>query len=81
MADKPPTPDALRAPLLVDAAGAARLLSIGRTSFFGLLTAGRVPRAVLRAGRIVRWDVQELQAWIRAGCPSRDRWEAEKARP
>ena len=68
------------AALLVDAAGAARLLGMGRTSFFGLVSAGRVPRAVLRAGRIVRWDVQELRAWIHAGCPPRDRWEAERTR-
>lgn len=75
MAKKLGTLGAQTAPLLVDAAGAAQLLSLGRTSFFGLVAAGRVPRAVFRHGRIVRWDAQELRAWVRAGCPNRDTWE------
>ena len=74
-------PDAVNGPVLVDAAGAARMLDIGRTSFFGLVSAGRVPPAVLRAGRIVRWSVQELHAWAKSGCPPADAWKADKARP
>ena len=68
------------APLLVDAAQAARLLAMGRTSFFGLVSAGRVPRAVLRHGRIVRWDRRELADWCAAGCPPRDAWDLERPR-
>jgi excisionase family DNA binding protein len=64
--------------LLVDPAGAAAMLGISRTSLYGLLSAGRIPLPVLKAGRIVRWNRGELLAWIRAGCPTRDRWEPLK---
>ncbi len=63
------------APLLLSAAQAAAMLGISRTSFYGLLSAGRVPAPVFRAGRIVRWDRGELEAFVAAGCPSRDRWK------
>jgi len=61
-------------PLLVDAVGVGKLLGIGRTSVFSLLSAGRLPPPVLKAGRIVRWSVEELRAWCSAGAPSADVW-------
>ena len=36
---------------------------------------GRIPRPI-RIGRSVRWRVDEIRAWLDAGAPSRDRWEA-----
>ena len=70
--------DIVPAPLLLDAKAAAELLGMSRTSFYGLLSAGRLPLPVLKAGRIVRWNRGELQAWIKADCPPRDRWESLK---
>lgn len=61
-------------PLLVDAAGVASVLCISRTSLFGLLASGRLPLPVLRVGRLVRWSVDQLRAWIGAGCPPRERF-------
>ena len=43
MADKLPAPDALHTPLLVDAAGPARMPGVSGTRSFGLLSAGYVP--------------------------------------
>lgn len=61
-------------PLLLDAAEAARLLGIGRSTFYRLDETGAVPRGV-RLGRMRRWSSEELRAWIAAKCPPRSRWE------
>ena len=60
-------------PILLDAASAATLLGLGRSTFLRYDSAGRVPMAV-RIGGVVRWRTDELRDWIRAGCPSRDGW-------
>lgn len=62
------------APLLLDAGEAARLLGIGRSTFYRLDETGGVPRGV-HIGRMRRWRSDELRAWIAAGCPARVRWE------
>ncbi len=64
--------------LLLDAAGAARLCGVSRTTWFAMVAAGRVPPAALRHGRVVRWSRDELAAWIAAGCPAADRWSTER---
>lgn len=64
-------------PLLLDAAEAAQLVGIGRSTFYRLDETGGVPRCV-RLGRMRRWRSDELHAWIAAGCPPRARWEALK---
>lgn len=66
------------ASLLIDARDAARLLGISRSSFWSLLAAGRVPPPVFRAGRVVRWNRQEIESWVSSGCPVVDRWREEK---
>ena len=66
------------APLLLDAKTAARLCGLGKTAWYGLHAAGRVPMPI-RLGRAVRWDRRELEAWIAAACPPRERWLAMKS--
>lgn len=66
--------DAPREPLLVNAREAARMLSLGKTKFYELHVSGRLPMPV-RFGRAVRWRADELAAWVRSGCPERQRWE------
>ena len=61
-------------PILVDAKDAAALLGISRAHLHNLRSSGRIPKPE-RLGRAVRWSVEELLAWSRAGCPARDRWE------
>ena len=36
---------------------------------------GRLPRSI-RLGRLKRWRASEIDAWIAAGCPARDKFEA-----
>ena len=63
-------------PFLVDAKSAANLLSISRAMLHRLNVTGRLPRPV-HLGRRVLWRVSELEGWVNAGCPNRDRWEAD----
>jgi len=35
----------------------------------------KLPRAV-RLGTACRWRRGEIEAWIAAGCPARDEWDA-----
>jgi excisionase family DNA binding protein len=56
----------------------ALLLGISRAHVFRLASSGRLPRSV-RLGRAVRWDRTTLEAWLTAGAPPRDRWEAMQA--
>jgi len=37
--------------------------------------AGRIPRPI-HIGRSVFWRPKELKAWVAAGCPDRQTWEA-----
>ena len=59
---------------LLAAPDAARLCSLGRSTWLRLSAAGKVP-APVRLGGSVRWRRRELLAWIAAGAPPRVRWE------
>lgn len=61
--------------IMVDAKAAARLCGIGRTAWLSHVSAGKTP-APIRLGRRVLWLRDEIIAWCKAGCPSRERWEA-----
>jgi len=63
------------APVLLTAADVAGLLSVTVRHVRSLDASGRLPRPI-RLGRAVRWSRSELLAWLDAGAPSRDRWEA-----
>ena len=63
--------------LLIDAPTAAAMLSIGKTKWYELHAAGRIP-APIRLGRAVRWHRAELERWTAAGCPARHVWEGMK---
>jgi excisionase family DNA binding protein len=55
-------------PLLVPVRTVAKLLQVSPRTVWRLLSAGKLiaPR---RIGNIVRWQVEELKAWIAGGCP------------
>ena len=62
-------------PLLVDAAGVGTLLGISANMVWKLQATGRLGPLPVRLGRCVRWRLEELGAWVEAGCPTRDQWQ------
>lgn len=56
----------------------AERLNVSKRHVDVLLAAGRL-LAPIRLGRRKLWSADELSAYIRAGCPSRDQWEEIKA--
>ena len=60
--------------LALPAAEVAKLLGISQRHLWKLNASGRLP-APIRLGRSVRWRLDELRAWLDAGCPARDQWE------
>jgi excisionase family DNA binding protein len=60
--------------LLLSAAETAALLGISRSHFYGLISSGRFGVVGYKLGHSVRYSKAELQRWVEAGCPSRDRW-------
>lgn len=72
-------PGSMVEPLALSAQGVARLLGVSRAHIWKLHSQGKLPSPV-RLGRSVRWDRRELEAWLAAGCPPRDRWKRGKGR-
>ena len=70
-----PPPSAPLVPLMLDAEQSAALCGIAVSSWHKWRASGLVP-APVRISRRVFWRRIELEAWIAAGCPSRDRWDA-----
>jgi predicted DNA-binding transcriptional regulator AlpA len=52
----------------------ARLLSIVPSTLWSWHSAGKLPAPIRLGGRTL-WRRAELEAWVAAGCPSRERWE------
>jgi len=65
--------------LALSADEVAEALGISRAHVWKLASTGRLPKPV-RLGRAVRWARKDLEEWLAAGAPSRDRWEAENGR-
>jgi excisionase family DNA binding protein len=65
-------------PLLVDARRLARLLCCGVRTVRAWDAAGKLPAPVKIGGRVL-WPVEEVKAWVRAGCPCRAEWSARRA--
>ena len=61
-------PQIIVEPLLLSAVEAARLLGISRSKFYSMHAAGLVPLPVFLGG-CVRWDRDELRAWLSARNP------------
>lgn len=55
--------------LLIDRKATARLLSLGDRTLWSLTRCGAIPAR--KIGRSVRYSPDELQAWIRLGCPTK----------
>lgn len=66
-------------PALIDAVAAAAMCGVSRSCWLKQTAAGKTPRPV-RIGRAVRWNRDELMAWIAAGCPARSKWESARSK-
>ncbi len=63
--------------LLVTARQAAAMCGKSLRTWRAWDAAGWIPRPV-RIGRSTLWRLDELQAWVAAGCPRRQEWEARQ---
>jgi predicted DNA-binding transcriptional regulator AlpA len=61
-------------PLFVDRAGLGRMLRLSRRELYRLEDAGRIPAAIV-FGTCKRWPIEEIETWVRAGCPPRKSWQ------
>jgi predicted DNA-binding transcriptional regulator AlpA len=60
-------------PLLLDAKRTAELLGWSVSHVWRQHAAGLMP-APMHSGRLTQWRRRELEAWVDAGMPPRDRW-------
>ena len=64
--------------LTANAKQVAVMLGVSVRQVWRLHTTGRLPKAV-RLGNCVRWRRAEIEAFVEAGCPTREKWECLKA--
>ncbi len=62
-------------PALIDAAGLAKMLGESKRTVERWDQSGRIPRP-LPLSRVKRWLRAEIDAWLLAGTPDRERWTA-----
>jgi excisionase family DNA binding protein len=70
------TIESIDTPLLVDFKTAARLIGVGVSTFYAMDRSGELGPQGIRLRRRRLWPREELAAWVRAGCPRRELWEA-----
>jgi len=63
-------------PLLIDTGEVARMLGIGLSCLYSMDRSGELGPMGLHLRRRRLWPVEEIQAWVRAGCPRREVWMA-----
>lgn len=62
-------------PILVDSKTAASMCGISVAMWYRLLSQGRIgPQKIRLASKCVRFSIQELREWARAGAPARSQW-------
>jgi excisionase family DNA binding protein len=66
--------------ILIDASMLAEKLNVHEVTIRKWQVNGKIP-APVRIGRAVKWRLTEIDAWIKAGCPPRAKWEAMNAAP
>lgn len=64
--------------LLCSAEKAAAMLSVSRSKFYSMHATGEVGPVPIKFGTRKLWSVEELRAWVSAGCPAREKWQERK---
>ena len=62
--------------LLIDGRTLARLLSVSLRTLHAMRRSSRLPLRTIRLARYVRFDRNEVERWIGAGCPGAAQWHA-----
>ncbi len=65
-----------REPLLVNAKGLAHILGIGLSCLYAMDRSGELGPMGIRLRRRRLWPLEEVRAWVAAGCPRREVWAA-----
>jgi prophage regulatory protein len=73
--ETPFTKDAMADKLVLTAVEAAAMFQKSVRTWRTWDAAGRIPKPI-RVGRAMYWRPEELKAWVAAGCPNRETWEA-----
>lgn len=68
------TNNTLQAETLIDVPTLAKKLNVHEITIRKWQVNGKIP-APVRIGRAVKWRLQEIEAWIKASCPPRAKWE------
>jgi predicted DNA-binding transcriptional regulator AlpA len=68
---------ALSQQLLVTAKQASRMCGRSLRTWRAWDSGGLIPQPV-RIGRATLWRTDELRGWVKAGCPRRNEWEAQR---
>ena len=76
--DSPPALDPTV--LLINSKEVARRLSISGRTWYVLVATHHAPQAI-RLGKRTLWRVEELEEWVRDGCPPLERWQRIKDLP
>ena len=63
--------------LMISIKELAKLLKLSTRHLERMDCVGRIPEPI-RFGRTKRWLLSEINAWMAAGCPDRDSWQAMK---
>lgn len=58
---------------LLDVVSVAEICACSVRTVRRLSDAGKMPSPI-KLGALVRWRARELESWIAAGCPPRERW-------
>lgn len=59
--------------LVVDSREVSKMLKLSERKIWSMRKEGRMPEP-LQLGQSIRWSRDEIEAWIEAGCPHRDKW-------
>ena len=65
--------------LLLSASELGALLGVNKSTVWSWHSSGKIPLPV-RIGGTTRWRAEEIQGWVKAGCPARQRWQQIRER-
>jgi prophage regulatory protein len=65
-------------PLLIAVGTVAEMLGVSINTVWTMDATGKIPSPIRLGRRCTRWRRIEIEAWVRAGCPLRNQWEANR---